>query len=365
MSHYETKASETGLTISVNGIEIDIFIAQKVVARLLRGLQKKQLLRQSRAFGRWKNWDQYIRIKEKTDVMVATKQLEYFISSALQEVRDMIGCDRATFFMVDLKTGDLWSAKADGHEASFRVPKGSGIAGSTVINKKPANVPDAYKDSRFNSSFDVKSGYRTKTILCYPVFEFQETVVREVKEDEGNAANQVRHIFNNNVIACVQLVNKHTGNFTHGDEDTCDMLAKFLARVMSMDDSSANFSAIRIEFDDWSISQRKQLMTDRLYGNTIETFLEQACLLTGSSSSRFILKQHQNRGINSLKRSELFEWSGSCEHGIYVSDKTVKQSVKRAWNTKEAFSLHDHIKGFETNQWPWNRPKQLGESETV
>lgn len=23
------------------------------------------------------------------------------------------------------------------------------------------------------------------------------------------------------------------------------------------------------------------------------------------------------------------------------------------------------IKGFETNQWPWNRPKQLGESETV
>ena len=99
--HYQS-SSQTGLTIRVGNVEVDIFHAQKIIARLLRGLQKIKLLRQSRAFSRWKNWEQYQRIKDKTDVMVATKQLEFFVSTSLQEVRDMVGCDRATFFMVDL-----------------------------------------------------------------------------------------------------------------------------------------------------------------------------------------------------------------------------------------------------------------------
>ena len=73
-------SSATGLTISIGGVEVDIFVAQRTIARLLRGIQKTQLLRISRAFGHWKNWDQYERIKQRTDVMVATKQLDLWIA---------------------------------------------------------------------------------------------------------------------------------------------------------------------------------------------------------------------------------------------------------------------------------------------
>ena len=345
--HYQS-SSQTGLTIRVGNVEVDIFHAQKIIARLLRGLQKIKLLRQSRAFSRWKNWEQYQRIKDKTDVMVATKQLEFFVSTSLQEVRDMVGCDRATFFMVDLDSRDLWSSKADGHRESFRVPRGVGVAGSTVESKTPSNVHDAYRDPRFNSTFDKISGYHTKTILCYPVFEFQEAV--EEKEE---------HVSSKTVMACVQLVNKHSGLFTRGDEDTCETLCNFLSRAMSMEDSHVDFGAVRLEFDDWSIVQRKQLMTDRTYGSTIEVFLEQACLLTGAAGSRFILKQRQQKGINSHKRGSFHEWHGTCQFSSHVSNKTVMQSIKRALNGKESFALHDHIEGFEFNNETNQTEKRL------
>ena len=313
-------------------MEVDIFVAQRTVARLLRGLQKTQLLRISRCFGHWRNWDQYERIKEKTDVMVATKQLEFFLSTSLQEVRDMVGCDRASFFMVNPETHELWTARADGYRDSFKLPRGSGIAGSTVENKTPSNVRDAYRDPRFNSSFDRLSGYKTTTILCYPVFEVEE----DLPEDGGAR----------NVLACVQLVNKHNGVFTHGDEDTCKELCKFLARAMAMEDSQTDFPSVRLEFDSWSIIQRKQLLMDRAYGNTIEVFLEQVCLLTGADGSKFILKLDTSSSLEVRGTSSLHEWHGTCQFSNKVTNNTVQQSVKRAWNKKAPFMLFEHIEGF-------------------
>ena len=329
-------SSSTGLTISIGNVEVDIFVAQRTVARLLRGLQKTQLLRKSRCFGHWKSWDQYERIKEKTDVMVATKQLEFFVSTSLQEVRDMIGCDRATFFMVNPATHELWSTRSDGHRESFKIPKGSGIAGSTVEDKAPSNVRDAYRDPRFNSSFDLLSGYKTKSILCYPVFEVEEDL------SNGQGAK--------NVIACVQLINKHNGVFTQGDEDTVEALCNFLARAMMMEDMKTDFPAVRFEFDDWSILQRKQLLTDRAHGNTIEVFLEQACLLSGAGGSRYVLSLEKNKKNKSSEvkgSSSLHEWHGTCQYSTQVTNATIQQSIKRAWNKKEAFMLTEHIDSFK------------------
>ena len=180
------------------------------------------------------------------------------------------------------------------------------------------------------------------------MFEFQEAV--EEKEE---------HVSSKTVMACVQLVNKHSGLFTRGDEDTCETLCTFLSRAMSMEDSRVDFGAVRVEFDDWSIVQRKQLMADRTYGSTIEVFLEQACLLTGATGSRFILKQRQQKGINSHKRGSFHEWHGTCQFSSHVSNKTVMQSIKRALNGKESFALHDHIEGFEFNNETKQTEKKL------
>lgn len=87
----------------------------------------------------------------------------------IDEVCDTLQCDRASVFMLDELNGQLWSKVAKGSDVTFRMPKDQGIVGSVVCNNIRENIHDAYKDKRFNSTFDQKTGYRTKSILCVPI----------------------------------------------------------------------------------------------------------------------------------------------------------------------------------------------------
>jgi hypothetical protein len=51
----------------------------------------------------------------------------------------------------------------------IKIPYGKGIAGCVASTGKSLNIPDAYKDPRFNRSIDQKTGYKTKSILCLPI----------------------------------------------------------------------------------------------------------------------------------------------------------------------------------------------------
>src|SRR5207245_8282977 len=45
----------------------------------------------------------------------------------------------------------------------------------------PANIPDAYQDARFHPEFDRLSGFRTRSILCAPVWGKHSEVVGAVQ----------------------------------------------------------------------------------------------------------------------------------------------------------------------------------------
>lgn len=51
----------------------------------------------------------------------------------------------------------------------FFVEIGKGIAGSVAKTGKPIIIEDAYEDKRFDQSFDERSGFLTKSILCVPL----------------------------------------------------------------------------------------------------------------------------------------------------------------------------------------------------
>lgn len=95
------------------------------------------------------------------------------LSEALEKIVDAtcetLDCDRASVFMVDELTGELWSKVAKGSEMTIRIPMNSGILGQVVTNNLTENIEDAYKDTRFNKEIDKKNNYRTKTILCVPI----------------------------------------------------------------------------------------------------------------------------------------------------------------------------------------------------
>ncbi|XP_054713241.1 dual 3',5'-cyclic-AMP and -GMP phosphodiesterase 11-like isoform X2 [Uloborus diversus] len=51
------------------------------------------------------------------------------------------------------------------------IPWGTGIVGFVAESKEALNIPDCYKDSRFNDQVDLKTGYTTRNMLCMPIVD--------------------------------------------------------------------------------------------------------------------------------------------------------------------------------------------------
>ena len=109
----------------------------------------------------------------------------------------LVNADRASLFLVDSRTHELYARIFDigteevaigeaiasnGNKATappptksnlskeIRFPIGKGIAGSVAATGAVLNIQNAYEDERFNPEVDQRTGYKTKSILCMPIF---------------------------------------------------------------------------------------------------------------------------------------------------------------------------------------------------
>ncbi|MBV9608312.1 MAG: GAF domain-containing protein, partial [Acidobacteria bacterium] len=129
-------------------------------------------------------------------------ELDQLLQKIVATISDVMNADRATLFLVDSKSGDLWSKVAQGLSlAEIRVPRGKGIVGHVAESGEIVNIADAYQDPRFNPEVDLKTGYRTRNMLCMPL------------------RNEAREI-----IGVVQVLNKKGGVFKAEDEGLLDAL---------------------------------------------------------------------------------------------------------------------------------------------
>nr|CAB3264734.1 dual 3',5'-cyclic-AMP and -GMP phosphodiesterase 11-like [Phallusia mammillata] len=126
----------------------------------------------------------------------------------LQNVSILLEADRCSLFLVREKAGEkfLVSRLFDVNKEStlednvvkqneIRIKFGQGIAGLVALTGNTLNIPDAYKDKRFNQNVDQKTGYKTKCILCMPI------------KDQGKR-----------IVGVAQVINKNQGVFTLKDE---------------------------------------------------------------------------------------------------------------------------------------------------
>jgi adenylate cyclase len=98
------------------------------------------------------------------------RSLDAVLRSLIDMVCEALSSDRATLFLSDKDTGELYSRILGGQSISeIRFPNHLGIAGSVFTKGETINIPDAYSDPRFNPGIDKKTGYRTRNILCAPV----------------------------------------------------------------------------------------------------------------------------------------------------------------------------------------------------
>ncbi|RKH08549.1 GAF domain-containing protein [Corallococcus sp. CA053C] len=108
-------------------------------------------------------------ILDVAKAMSAERDLDLLLPLILYEASKVVESDRCSLFILDREREELWSKVAQGSKNEIRLPMGSGIAGQVAHTGAVINIPDAYADPRFNSTFDVSSGYRTHTILCVPM----------------------------------------------------------------------------------------------------------------------------------------------------------------------------------------------------
>ncbi len=134
-------------------------------------------------------------------------ELTPLLQKIISTISAMLDCERATLFINDEKTNELYTEVAEGldEKSVLRLPNHLGIAGTVFTSGKPVNIPHAYADLRFNPGFDKQTGFFTRSILCMPVL---------------NKAGKV--------IGVSQVINKRGGSFNKEDEKR---LAAFTSQI--------------------------------------------------------------------------------------------------------------------------------------
>jgi putative ABC transport system ATP-binding protein len=106
--------------------------------------------------------------------------LDQVIRVSATRVRDLVQAERATVYLVDRARGRLRSKVAD-HEGDtpleIELPIGTGIAGQVAATGDPMNIPDAYSHPAFDPEVDRRTGFRTRAVLCMPIFNPRNEVI--------------------------------------------------------------------------------------------------------------------------------------------------------------------------------------------
>lgn len=119
-------------------------------------------------------------------------ELPVFFRDMLLSMTIHFKVDRASLWVHNKENKILWTlfVLEDGSSSYFSIDEGSGLAGFTHKSGEMINIPDCYKDDRFNTNVDKSTGYYTQTMLCVPVID---------KDNRGE------------IIGVIQLINKLVG----------------------------------------------------------------------------------------------------------------------------------------------------------
>jgi len=130
-------------------------------------------------------------------ILNSTLDLDKLLALILELAIKNLKAARGTIYLIDQGRQELWSKVLKGKDlVEIRLPIGTGISGHVAKTGKTINLKDAWKDKRFFSGFDLRTGFQTKTMLCMPMWD------RKGK-----------------IIGVFQILNKQTGAFAKEDEN--------------------------------------------------------------------------------------------------------------------------------------------------
>jgi sigma-B regulation protein RsbU (phosphoserine phosphatase) len=103
----------------------------------------------------------------------SSDNLDTLLTYILKKAKLLMNVESASMMLVVEGTNELEFKVVLGPKSKgvkpFRLPIGQGISGWVAQHGEPILIPDVYADPRFDPSFDKRSGYRTRSMLCVPL----------------------------------------------------------------------------------------------------------------------------------------------------------------------------------------------------
>jgi putative ABC transport system ATP-binding protein len=170
--------------------------------RHLRELPDKQFLQMLEQVT--SEFESLLRTMDVVNAEATRALIEQVTEVTAIRMRELIGAERATVYLVDWKR-NVVHAKIAHHTGpgllEIRMPIGTGIAGKVAETGVTLNIVDAYSHPDFNPDFDMANPRRaergvtaevflTKSILCMPIFDRKRHVigVAQLLNKRGSAA---------------------------------------------------------------------------------------------------------------------------------------------------------------------------------
>jgi len=156
-------------------------------------------------------------VKRITNLIYSAKDLDQIILDLHKDLTNLFDTEEVTIYAIDTEKKEIFSRAAHLDTIQeIRVPiNEQSIVGFTAKYLRPANIADAYNKTELanihpalghDSSWDKKSGFKTKQVLSYPIL----------------AENKY-------LMGVIQIINKKSGTrFTKKDEEAVAEISKGL-----------------------------------------------------------------------------------------------------------------------------------------
>jgi GAF domain-containing protein len=150
-------------------------------------------------------------VTELSQLLNLDTDLDTVLAVSMYKLNQYMDSERSSIFVFDPLNKQLTSySSLDLGKLEIRMPKSTGVAGWVFEHRMPAVINDAYDDSRFYRGVDDMTGFRTRNMICSPMFD-------------GNGK----------CLGTIQSLNKKSGDFTTDDLELLDVTARFVAVILN------------------------------------------------------------------------------------------------------------------------------------
>ncbi len=272
--------------------------------------------------------------------------IEAVLRQICDKTKQLMRAERTTIFLVehDERLGDCLNSVIAEKCGVIRLRFGQGIAGNVAKTRQISNIKDVYQgNSHFDSSFDKKTGFVTRSCLTAPILNIQHEL-----------------------LGVVQVINKINGYFTPDDEEIIASICSQIGVSLTQHQFYLSLLHKNVELSEAQENlKRKNEELDKLYElereaavaidlNTLIERMTAKCLaafrvpyaaiivISGKQNELYASQMHQPFSIKTLTRLPTF-LSTIIRQGVTRQGECVKLSIREIQTlpeqTEKAFGI--------------------------